>query len=634
MSRFLERVICADIEADSLDPTLIHCLSQQEIVRGEEGLAWTSTHEPTIISDIKECSPDTYWVLHNGINYDEPALKRLLGVDFKDMLIDTLALSWYLYPKRNKHGLEGWGEEFGVPKPPVTDWVNEPIQVYVHRCEEDVKIQTKLWTQCWKHLMLLYGNTEDALRCAVYLTNKMRAVQTAARGWKLNIPDTKSLKEILDAKSIIAQTELEKGMPMVKKLKKNSRPKKPYKKDGSLSAIGIKWKELTESYDKDFDTFDVILTVSSLEKPNAKSHSQIKMWLYDLGWEPETFKYVRKQGERHPRKIPQVKNAAGDDVCDSVKRLFPKADALKYLSDMGVVNHRISILKGFLNNVNSKGLIKAEIQGFTNTLRMKHKTLVNIPSVRAPWGKEIRSLLIVKKEVNLLCGSDMCSLEDKIKQHYIFPYDPEYVKQLQTDGYDPHLAICLVADMITEGEVTAYKEHSCSDADYARLGKLRYGGKTGNYACQYGATGPTVARAAGVSEAMGETIVEGYWKLNWAIKAVAADTNVKESRGMKWQYNPVSRLWYWLKTDKDRFSTLVQGTGAFVFDEWTKNFLDIRGQINGQFHDEVITEIKEGQEDKMTKLLQKALDKVNTDYPLVTKLEIDTQFGKNYAEIH
>ena len=51
-------------------------------------------------------------------------------------------------------------------------------------------------------------------------------------------------------------------------------------------------------------------------------------------------------------------------------------------------------------------------------------------------------------------------------------------------------------------------------------------------------------------------------------------------------------MWYSLRFDKDRFSTLNQGTGAYCFDTWVKYILSKRPQLTGQFHDEVILEIK------------------------------------------
>ena len=61
-------------------------------------------------------------VMHNGISFDVPLMEKLYGVDLsKLMLIDTLALSWYLSPERNLHGLGSFHEDYGIAKPTVAD---------------------------------------------------------------------------------------------------------------------------------------------------------------------------------------------------------------------------------------------------------------------------------------------------------------------------------------------------------------------------------------------------------------------------------------------------------------------------------------------------------------------------------
>ncbi len=450
--KLFEKVACLDLEANGLTPDRIWVLSVQEIVNGVP----TRDFSLTDYNDMREflTTYDGYILAHNGIGYDIPVLERLLDIKIKGTPIDTLALSWYLEPKRIKHGLEGYGEDFGVPKPVIIDWDDpELLPEYIHRCEEDVKIQTRLWRQQLKHLNLLYEDKTQMLDCILYLTSKMKAVQIASKGWKLNVPDCEKLFSELTETTARAKVELEKGMPQVPVIAKKSRPKKPFKKDGSLSATGIKWDELVKEHGKDFNYEEVIEIVSSYKEPNAGSHTQIKSWLTDLGWKPQTFKYVRKEGDRHPRAIPQVKK--DDELCPSVLRLASKDPAIKHLETLGMLNHRKAMVGGFLKN-QVDGRLSAKMSGFTNTLRLKHKELVNLPSTRKPYGEQIRGLLI-SEEGNCLLGSDMVALESMIAQHYCMPLDPEYVKSLQTEGYDPHLNIAEVANMMSADEVEFYK---------------------------------------------------------------------------------------------------------------------------------------------------------------------------------
>jgi len=104
----------------------------------------------------------------------------------------------------------------------------------------------------------------------------------------------------------------------------------------------------------------------------------------------------------------------------------------------------------------NNGYVKAEIAGLTNTLRFKHKKpLVNLPGVDKPWGKEVRGCLVAP-EGYVLCGADMTSLEDTTKRHFIHPYDPEFVKEMSREDFDPHLKLAVMAGVITEDEYKFY----------------------------------------------------------------------------------------------------------------------------------------------------------------------------------
>ena len=131
-----------DIEADNLLPgiTKIHCLSYK--VLGKD--------EVRTIYDFKDIESlfnqeGLLFIGHHVIGYDFKALEKIYGIKRPKHIFDTLAWSWYLFPDRAEHGLESWGEDFGVPKPKIDDWENLTIEEYAHRCEEDVKINTKLY---------------------------------------------------------------------------------------------------------------------------------------------------------------------------------------------------------------------------------------------------------------------------------------------------------------------------------------------------------------------------------------------------------------------------------------------------------------------------------------------------------
>jgi hypothetical protein len=144
-----------DIETDGLldNLTKLHVFSAMmpdgEIV---------STADHAVIRDIFSM-PDTLFVGHNIIQFDLPALRKLeiVDVDPVKQVVDTLPLSWTLFPQRIRHGLEYLGELHGVRKPEVTDWDNISYEDAKFRCESDVLINKLEWELQKRRLGALYG---------------------------------------------------------------------------------------------------------------------------------------------------------------------------------------------------------------------------------------------------------------------------------------------------------------------------------------------------------------------------------------------------------------------------------------------------------------------------------------------
>jgi hypothetical protein len=96
----------------------------------------------------------------------------------------------------------------------------------------------------------------------------------------------------------------------------------------------------------------------------------------------------------------------------------------------------------------------------------------------------------------------------------------------------------------------------------------------------------------------------------------------------------VSGFWYELRYEKDRFSTLNQGTGVYIFDSWLYR-CSLEGYWgNGQFHDETLGFSRVGERATTKDKLQRGIDKLNKDLSLNVTMAIDTKFGDSYAAVH
>lgn len=699
----------ADTEADALldTATKIHVLSYNMLgkkgsLRGDNVKRITDFFKYHIDNDIPI-------VMHSGISYDIPLVEEILGIDLsKLMLIDSLALSWYLNTERQRHGLDSFLEDYGIAKPKIDDWENLSYEEYRHRCETDVEINLALWDDLRNRLVEMYTRVKYAVdsnqvdgtrispdekcyidaykdnstvdeyidRILTFLMFKADCARLKEETkWKV---DVESLDKLIDDLSVVieaARVELEGVMPQVPQYSKKKKPAKPFKKDGNLSASGISWNEeiaKVGSADKsgnvlaewiDEDTLNIL---KGYEPPNINSHIQIKDFLFSKGWKPRSFKFVKDEEamqrwaddgfKKHlkpkPRAIPQIsiEGDEGKELCGSVVELAQKVPEIMAYAKYTTIKHRFDMCKGFKRDLREGGFLCARVGGYTNTLREMHRELVNLPSINKPYGKEIRGLLIAGKG-QILMGSDMSGLEDRVKHHFMMPHDPDYVHTMTQKGYDPHLAIAVMAGLMTEAEMDQYKAIKALGENitpeqkkiFEALSKIRQAGKSGNYACQYGSGADTLAKTASISLDIAKKVVDGYNKLNWAIKTVAEEQCViSDALGKMWLVNPINGFAYSLRGEKDRFSTLCQGTGSFFFDMWVDLILEKMFEqwkvkrLTGEFHDEFIQCFKdtEANREMMKKITEDAIQELNVRYNLRRNLGCDVQFGAKYSEIH
>ena len=361
-----------DLESDGLldNVTKIHCLSYARYIGGELVEKNTITDYRLMIEFLNK---NKTLLGHNIVRYDIPVLKKILGVDFSShRLIDSLALSWYLYPMKKKHGLEQWGDELGVKKPEIEDWTNLKLEDYIHRCESDVKINSLLFSKLKTYLIHIYGTDEIKINNLInYLVFKLDCAREQEEvGCKINLSlVNQSLQELYSLRNEKLRNLIE-AMPKSITYKEVRKPNKTHKINGELSNAGIKWFNLLAEERLPQDYTDVVTVKVSEEDGNPASTIQLKSWLDSLGWEPRTFEY-RKNKAGEVKAIPQI--YVDDQVCDSIKELYEVEPALENLDMLSLINHRIGVFESMKESMNSNNIVKAEIAGFTNTLRFKHR---------------------------------------------------------------------------------------------------------------------------------------------------------------------------------------------------------------------------------------------------------------------
>lgn len=644
-----------DIESDGLydNVTKIHCLCYESYLDGE-----LITKGKLVNYDEIRNFINTQEVLvgHNIIRYDLPVIEKILGVKFQGRSIDSLVLSWYLYPNRMRHGLEFWGDTLGVEKPQITDWENLRIEDYLHRCESDVVINSLLFGKQIKYLLELYDNNHEKINNLInYLCFKLDCAREQDEvKCKLDRElINKSLEELYALKTEKIDALVE-AMPKVFKYRDVNKPAKLFKKDGSYSSAYYKWFNLLDEHNLDLNSEEganiyTLRVLVSEEPGNPSSSAQIKDWLYTLGWVPRTFEY-RKNSAGDVNAIAQI--YFEDEVCPSIKELYNIEPALENLDMLSLINHRIGIFESFNKAMNSEDYVRAEIGGLTNTLRFKHvKPIVNLPKVFKFYGDKIRGSIISPGEEYTLCGSDMSSLEDTTKQHYMYNFDPEYVIQMRTPGFDPHLDIGVLAGMMTSEESDFFKDYNAKkkqnkdyvfsaeeNARYYSINEKRGKSKTVNFAAVYGAGPPKIAQSTGMELNQAQKLHKTYWDRNKSVKQIANSCRTKvtyqDEEIQMWLYNPISGFWYSLRYEKDKFSTLNQGTGVYCFDLFVKEVRRRGIKLMLQYHDEIAFPLLKRDIDITQAKLNASIQSVNSLVKLNVPLGISMDFNNNYADIH
>lgn len=570
------------------------------------------------------------------------------------------------------------------------------------RCSEDVKINLALWEDFMKRLHEIYSITKKCIdsgmvnpkrmskdevtyidryvgsssvdeyveRCLTFLMFKADCARLQEKTrWKVDVEYLTETEKELSHLHEEAKKTLEAVMPPVPKYGNRKKPSgDPLKKDGTPKVATLKWNEVVEQFgQKDHygndlvlttDDPDVVKVLSKYEDPNANSTDQLKKFFFSYGWNPQTFEFVKdkeaqevwvqsgfkKELKPVPRKVPQISRNGdnGKELCPSILMLAEEVPEVMAYDSYTTVKHRLDIVKGFIRNMSEDGYLKARIGGFTNTLRVAHRECVNLPGVDKPYGKNVRGSLTCKED-EILLGSDLSSLEDRTKHHFMLPHDPKYVETMLADDYDPHILTAHSAKMVTDEELAGFKAGTLSGAIKEAVSKARKGGKVTNYASVYGGSPEAISRGGGIDLDLAKQLHTGYWELNWSVKAIAEEQCVfEDSRKQKWLINPINGIAYSLRTEKDRFSTLCQGTGSFFFDEWVDRILTVmkekfgRKTLTGSFHDEIILCFKDSPKGRelVEKMVMGAIDYVSDKFMLRRKLGADVQFDKRYSGIH
>lgn len=170
--------------------------------------------------------------------------------------------------------------------------------------------------------------------------------------------------------------------------------------------------------------------------------------------------------------------------------------------------------KGFESYIREDGRIGTPVDSnATNTSRMAHKVVCNIPRVSSLYGGNMRALFAVGNN-QLQYGYDYSSLENRIQGHYIYNYEG-----------GPELAETLLAD----------KPNDVHTINSKKLGISRDNAKALTYALLYGAAAPKLQKMLDLDKEGAEKMYEDFWNSVLPLKMFRDDaTKFWESTGKEY----------------------------------------------------------------------------------------------------
>ena len=405
--------LVVDIETDSLDAKEIFCIVAKDL---DDDRIYTFTQK-----NMEHCKPlleqSDILVMHNGVSFDAPVLKRLLGCNIPlSKIRDTLLLSQLADPMREGgHSLAAWGEKLGFAKIEFEDFSRYSDEMLKY-CIRDVELTAKVYTTLVPELKKFSPRS-------IKLEHQIRAIidKQEDNGFALDEP---------------------KSMQLLAKLTDESEQIKQQLQDVFKPIVEQRYSEKTGNRLKDKVTVF-----------NPASRKQIAERLMDLGWQPQ----------KHTEKGQPI---VAEEVLEKLD--IPEAKLIaRYL----MLEKRASQIKSWLEHVDDDGKVHGKVLTLrTISGRMAHTSpnMAQIPAVYSPYGKECRDVWTTSSDNYILLGSDASSLELRMLAHYL--NDRDFTREV-VEG-DVHAANQRAAGLPTRDNAKTFIYAFIYGAGAAKIGQI------------------------------------------------------------------------------------------------------------------------------------------------------------------
>lgn len=422
-----KKIRVLDIEADGLldSITQIWCFVFRSL-DGKQVDAFGPTELKEAVKFLESCD---VIIGHNMISYDLPAIKKILGFEYKGTVVDTLIMSRMLNPKRvlppdaknrraGPHGLYAWGVRVGVDKPEIDEWDQWTPEI-LHRCKEDTSINVKAYHM----LMEEAGNGKWVAPFKMTFSLYKHLARQEEYGWKVDKPYMDRCITVLEQRVARIDKAILPKLPLVLEVLENKKDgeygyvKKPFLKSGKLSEHVNAYAERVGASEAWLKSVSAPFSRIGFRKVDLNSNDETKTFLLEAGWEPLEWN-TNSEGVRSSPKMSKEDPFEG--VQGSMGRLIAKR--VQY-------RHRQSSLIGLRALIRADGTIPSIVKNLADTSRAIHSGIVNIPKAGSLFGKQMRKCFSSRDGMVLVStDSDSCQLRmlgGRIKS-------PDYINAIVT----------------------------------------------------------------------------------------------------------------------------------------------------------------------------------------------------------
>jgi len=558
----------------------------------------------------------TELIAHNGIAFDLPVMKKLLGwqPNPKTSIRDTMLMSQMLDYNRfgGRHALALWGEHLGVAKPVHEDWENFSEEM-VHRCREDVRINEKVYRllarELTNTLKALTPEKQKMFKRSLRVEHQVSefSAQCTEGGWVFDLPAARKLQFDMECEMTDIESRIVPKLRVrAKQLDKEPREPK-FRKDGYYMMTTSSFFKLEQENGLGENrVIDGPYTRVEFIDPDMSSMDAIKLHLYAIGWDPLDWNWEKRDG-KFIKKSPKL--------CSESLGLLG-ADG-KDIDTYTTTKSRLGILNGWVASLDSDMRLRGDMFVIaTPTGRSRHKTIVNVPSGNATWGSQMRALFGCEEGYKVV-GADSSGNQFRALCHYI--KDDDFTNE------------------VINGDV-----HQ-KNADI--LGCDRSTAKPWIYAFLFGAgleklglilTGVRNQKAGKESKAKFAAAIPGFKKL---VDRLMEIYKMTEAQGGRPSIPALDGRRIYIDSGHKALNYLLQsaegitckGAVAYAMDKFKEENLDVRPLIF--YHDEFEVAAKAEHAERVKEIMAEAFEEAPKWYD-VTCMAGEGLIGNNWYDVH